>query len=43
MESSRIKLDVGKKFFAQKHWNILAREAVAATSVVEFKARLDGV
>ena len=42
----KFRLDVGKKFITlrmERHWNRLPREAVAAASLVVFKARLDGV
>ena len=45
LEEGRFELDVKGKFFTQKtmrHWHRLPREAVDASSLEEFKARLDG-
>ena len=44
LNEGRFTLDIRKKFFAMrvvKHWNRSPREAVAAPSMAEFKARLD--
>jgi len=45
LKEGRFTLDIKKKFFTMrvvKHWHRLPREAVAATSLEVFKARLDG-
>jgi len=45
LKESRLRLDIGKKFFTVrvvKHWHRFPREAVAAPSLAVFKARLDG-
>ncbi|KFQ99992.1 hypothetical protein N306_13328, partial [Opisthocomus hoazin] len=45
LKEGRFRLDIRKKFFTMRvvnHWNRLPREAVAAPSLEEFKARLDG-
>ena len=45
MKESRFRLDIRKKFFTQRavrHWNRLPREAVDASSLEIFKAKLDG-
>jgi len=45
LKEDRFRLDIGKKFFPMrvvKHWNKLPREAVAASSLAVFKARLNG-
>ncbi|KFU92127.1 hypothetical protein M959_00598, partial [Chaetura pelagica] len=45
LKEGRFRLDVGKKFFTMRvvrHWNSLSREAVDATSLEVFKARLNG-
>jgi len=45
MKEGRFRLDIRKKFFTVRvvrPWHGLPREAVAATSLAVFKARLDG-
>ncbi|KFR04134.1 hypothetical protein N306_00686, partial [Opisthocomus hoazin] len=45
LKEDRFRLDIRKKFFTMrvvKHWNRFPREAVAASSLEEFKAGLDG-
>jgi len=45
LKEGRFRLDTGKKFFTMrvvKHWPRLPREAVAAPSLAELEARLDG-
>jgi len=45
LKEGRLRLDIRKKFFPMRvvrHWPRLPREAVAATSLAGFKARLDG-
>jgi len=45
LKEGRLRLDIRKKFFTirvVKHWYRLPREAVAASSLEVFKARLDG-
>ncbi|GAB0182905.1 hypothetical protein GRJ2_000755800 [Grus japonensis] len=45
LKEGRLRLDIRKKFFTVRvvrHWNRFPREAVAAPSLEEFKARLDG-
>ena len=45
LTAGRFRLDIRKKFFpvrVGRPWHRLPREAVAAPSLEEFKARLDG-
>jgi len=45
LKEGRFRLDIRKKFFTMrvvKQWPRLPREAVAASSLAVFKARLDG-
>jgi len=45
LKEGRFRLDIRKKFFTVKvvrHWHRFPREAVAASSLAVFKARLDG-
>ena len=42
MRDGRFRLDVREKFFTVRCWNRLPREAVDASSLEMFKARLDG-
>jgi len=45
LKEGRFWLDIRRKFFTMRvvrHWNRMPGEAVAATSLAAFKARLDG-
>ena len=45
LKEGRFRVDIRKKFFTMrvvKHWQRLPREAVAASSLAVFKARMDG-
>jgi len=45
LKEGRLRLDIRKKLFTMRvvrHWHRLPREAVAASSLAVFKARLDG-
>ncbi|KFP44871.1 hypothetical protein N324_11807, partial [Chlamydotis macqueenii] len=45
LEESRFSLDISKKFFTMRvmrHWNMLPREVVDASSLEAFKASLNG-
>ena len=45
MKEGRFRIDIRKKLFTMRvvrHWHRLPREAVAASSLPMFKARLDG-
>jgi len=45
LKEGRFRIDIRKKLFTMRvvrHWHRLPREAVAASSLPMFKARLDG-
>ena len=45
LKEGRFRLDIRKKFFPMRvvrHWHRLPRDVVAAPSLEEFKARVDG-
>jgi len=42
LEEGRLRLDVGKRFFAVRHWNRLPSEAVDVPSLGALQARQDG-
>jgi len=46
LKERRFKLDVRNTFFTQRmvrHWNLLSREAVDATSLEAFEVKLGGI